>query len=358
MGNLYSSTYAYVYPSDSSHTIYLCGSYWNSPTTLEVDSKPGTLIHELSHFDDVAGTDDNVYGLAGCRSLAISSPCAAVNNADSHEYYIELIPTLDSSCCGHSSSSCSESYCAINQDQCDVAAISSGPACSSSTSFTSSFTSSCLDDPTWLDSMGYSCADYADNFNWCSSYSTTTSSQGMLVTEACCACGGGSYPSSSSSLATSADPNAMCYDFYNDTNCNQLAYTECYSITETFFSSSQSCISTSGYSWAGTSLGFGSIQLGVSCPDLAVSVYDNDFCTGSSQSYTWAEFYALIVAAAGVTSPQSSSSLLATYECTRFDRSYSYLLWLPACGRDINMNSAGILAPGVSFLIVALTALY
>ena len=38
------------------------------------DSKGGTLIHEMSHFNVVAGTDDQVYGQSGAKSLAISDP--------------------------------------------------------------------------------------------------------------------------------------------------------------------------------------------------------------------------------------------------------------------------------------------
>ena len=57
------------------------------------DSKGGTLVHEMSHFNVVAGTDDNVYGQSGAKSLAISDPAAAVDNADSHEYFAENNPS-------------------------------------------------------------------------------------------------------------------------------------------------------------------------------------------------------------------------------------------------------------------------
>jgi len=43
--------YAYVYPSDSTHRIYVCNAFWSaSQEAYRWDSKPGTLIHELSHF--------------------------------------------------------------------------------------------------------------------------------------------------------------------------------------------------------------------------------------------------------------------------------------------------------------------
>jgi peptidyl-Lys metalloendopeptidase len=41
-----------------------------------------------------AGTNDHVYGQAGCKSLAKSNPTEAVDNADSHEYFSENDPVL------------------------------------------------------------------------------------------------------------------------------------------------------------------------------------------------------------------------------------------------------------------------
>jgi len=89
-----SSTYAYTYPWDtSSHTIYLCNKFWAAPTADGMmDTQWGTLMHELSHFNDVhttTGTQDYTYGLASCRALAISNPNNAVNNADNYEYFGE-----------------------------------------------------------------------------------------------------------------------------------------------------------------------------------------------------------------------------------------------------------------------------
>jgi peptidyl-Lys metalloendopeptidase len=65
--------------------------FWTAPLT-GTDSKAGTLIHEMSHFNVVAGTDDHVYGQSGAKSLAISDPAAAIDNADSHEYFAENNP--------------------------------------------------------------------------------------------------------------------------------------------------------------------------------------------------------------------------------------------------------------------------
>ena len=56
--------------------------------------KGGTLVHEASHFKINGGTDDLVYGQAGCKNLAIRNPDQAVKNADSHEYFAENNPPL------------------------------------------------------------------------------------------------------------------------------------------------------------------------------------------------------------------------------------------------------------------------
>jgi len=84
------NVYAYVY-SNQPYKIYLCGVFWTAPMT-GTDSKAGTLIHEMSHFTVVAGTSDYVYGQSGAKSLAISNPNNAVNNADNHEYFAENTP--------------------------------------------------------------------------------------------------------------------------------------------------------------------------------------------------------------------------------------------------------------------------
>ena len=84
--------YAYVYPSQP-YNIYLCQAFWSAPLS-GTDSKAGTLIHEMSHFNVVAGTDDVVYGQAGARTLADENPDAAITNADSHEYFAENTPPL------------------------------------------------------------------------------------------------------------------------------------------------------------------------------------------------------------------------------------------------------------------------
>jgi peptidyl-Lys metalloendopeptidase len=85
-----SNVYAYVYPTQP-YKIYLCGAFWAAPLT-GTDSRAGTLIHEMSHFNVVAGTDDWAYGQTAAKALAISDPVKAVDNADSHEYFAENTP--------------------------------------------------------------------------------------------------------------------------------------------------------------------------------------------------------------------------------------------------------------------------
>jgi peptidyl-Lys metalloendopeptidase len=87
------SWYAYVYPNQP-YTIHVCKAFWNAPMT-GTDSKGGTLVHEMSHFTVVAGTDDWAYGQAAAGALARSDPDRAVDNADSHEYFGENDPYRD-----------------------------------------------------------------------------------------------------------------------------------------------------------------------------------------------------------------------------------------------------------------------
>lgn len=86
------SAYAYVYPTQP-YKIYLCNAYWSAPTG-GTDSKAGTTIHEVSHFNVVAGTDDLAYGQTACKRLA-KKPRSAIKNADSHEYFAENTPALN-----------------------------------------------------------------------------------------------------------------------------------------------------------------------------------------------------------------------------------------------------------------------
>lgn len=86
------SYYAYVY-ADEPYIIHLCSEYWNVPLR-GTDSQAGTLIHEISHFTVIAGTDDHAYGQKNSLALAIATPVDALDNADSQEYFAENTPYL------------------------------------------------------------------------------------------------------------------------------------------------------------------------------------------------------------------------------------------------------------------------
>jgi peptidyl-Lys metalloendopeptidase len=86
------SAYAYVY-SNQPYTIYLCRAFWTAPA-LGTDSKAGTLIHEMSHFTVVAGTNDYAYGQSAAHNLALTNVSQAIANADNHEYFAENTPAL------------------------------------------------------------------------------------------------------------------------------------------------------------------------------------------------------------------------------------------------------------------------
>ena len=86
------NAYAYVYPTKP-YVVYLCKLFWTAPLT-GTDSQGGTIVHETSHFNVVASTDDHVYGQSGARTLAKNNPNDAIDNADSHEYFAENTPAL------------------------------------------------------------------------------------------------------------------------------------------------------------------------------------------------------------------------------------------------------------------------
>jgi len=78
------NVYAYVYPNDRTFTVYLCGAFWSQPA-----ERVNTIVHEMSHFDSLGGTDDYAYGKSACLSLARSNPSRASHNADNVCYFSE-----------------------------------------------------------------------------------------------------------------------------------------------------------------------------------------------------------------------------------------------------------------------------
>ncbi len=92
-------TYAYVYRTEP-YAMTLCPDFWTLPTipggtvdeaAYEWGTMEGTIIHEISHFDVVAGTDDVCYGRTDCQQLARHQAHNAVINADTYQYFAEDI---------------------------------------------------------------------------------------------------------------------------------------------------------------------------------------------------------------------------------------------------------------------------
>lgn len=87
--------YAYVYP-DAPFVVNLCGQFWQANLS-GIDSKSGTLIHELSHFSILGGTNATraeVYGTSNALNLADNDPNYAVQNAENYEYFAENTPAF------------------------------------------------------------------------------------------------------------------------------------------------------------------------------------------------------------------------------------------------------------------------
>lgn len=74
--------------------VNLCTFYWSAQRSGR-DSRSGTILHEVSHFNEIGGTNDFAYGHALASNLASTSPGRAVLNADSIEYFAENSPFLE-----------------------------------------------------------------------------------------------------------------------------------------------------------------------------------------------------------------------------------------------------------------------
>ena len=72
-------------------TITLCPLFFNARNE-GFDSRPGVIIHEVSHI--AAGTLDIAYGRIAAMALALKQPDRAAINADNLEYFVETLPTL------------------------------------------------------------------------------------------------------------------------------------------------------------------------------------------------------------------------------------------------------------------------
>ncbi len=95
-----SDTYAYTTAAGAK--INLCPQFFRAGASIQLNSQPGTLLHELTHWTSVGellvkgilnsqtravasvsgGTRDIAYGDARCKALASGTPDTAVKNAD------------------------------------------------------------------------------------------------------------------------------------------------------------------------------------------------------------------------------------------------------------------------------------
>ena len=90
-------TYAFVY-SDQPYIVHICPKFFTLPKMSDLEpgtersnngTRAGTIIHEISHFDIVADTEDECYSRRECSRMASRSSGRAVINADSYQYFAE-----------------------------------------------------------------------------------------------------------------------------------------------------------------------------------------------------------------------------------------------------------------------------
>ena len=79
--------YAHAFPGFKCK-IHLCALFWSAPWS-GLDSKPGVIVHELSH--EVLRGGDFRYSVAKAEKLAVNFPWLAVRNADNYEYFAESL---------------------------------------------------------------------------------------------------------------------------------------------------------------------------------------------------------------------------------------------------------------------------
>ncbi|MFT6075348.1 MAG: peptidyl-Lys metalloendopeptidase [Yoonia sp.] len=92
-----SGEYAFVF-ANSPFLVNLCPPFFNLPhlealqpgmRRSENGTREGTIVHELSHFLRVAGTEDYCYSRSACADMASRDARRAIGNADSYQYFTE-----------------------------------------------------------------------------------------------------------------------------------------------------------------------------------------------------------------------------------------------------------------------------
>ncbi|WP_299567909.1 M35 family metallo-endopeptidase [uncultured Sulfitobacter sp.] len=96
--------FAYVF-NDEPYTLYICPDFFSLPQHTDIPVPPatiddrwggqeGTIIHEMSHFENVASTVDKhkgrkIYGRSECEQLAEDVPGSTLKIADCVQYFAE-----------------------------------------------------------------------------------------------------------------------------------------------------------------------------------------------------------------------------------------------------------------------------
>merc|ERR1712086_96683 len=201
--------FAFVRPFDLTQKVHICKFTFDYPDYSE---KVQTVVHELSHFNHIGGTNDNAYGESTCQSLAISNPDAAIKTADNVGYFAKYQPgpfcnaPAGFSACKDTLINCKQLAAIVSQSwmcqqykesccaSCGGATVQDTSSCGGSSKPANSGTSpvanpiptptptiaptSCLDNDSssaWL--FEYSCATLA-SYKWC-----TTGANGDYISE-------------------------------------------------------------------------------------------------------------------------------------------------------------------------------
>lgn len=90
--NIYAASLVAMNKNNHTHMISLCKKFWKAPLD-GMDSKSGTIIHELSHFYDILGTHDPMINQQECLMEAKTKlgQHLVLENANSYEYLAEDI---------------------------------------------------------------------------------------------------------------------------------------------------------------------------------------------------------------------------------------------------------------------------
>lgn len=207
------NVFAYVYPTDSTQRIYMCEFTFNYPDYAE---KVQTVIHELSHFNTIADTNDNAYGEQVCYTLAQNSPGLARTSADNFGYFAIYQNTCyengpdDYLAAAPPCRSCSAgSGNRVTQDCTTPLPSDNGTICEDFTLQPTPPPPPCNDNPSgWYDSDGlvYDCDWYANG--QCAALGNGYENFGATANQACCGCGGGVDPTTGSGTTLPPSPLA------------------------------------------------------------------------------------------------------------------------------------------------------